>query len=355
MLNIKNLELEFDELQQHRWPPVGDFSAYGKDLESFLDSPPEARESFLRNLRATPESHGKFIQESLSLIYGYVFGYEDSPLYLRADDAMEAKLLQAKIAIEREMLDHWLKPAPVPAGFDQESAVEYLRGLASENTGIYHRFFEYVKYGISRASMEEFLKLEAIRNEVVDDEVAFIVIGMQGLMKKTMVSNLWDECGNGKLSGFHTYWLRRLLDRLDSFGSLPEYRDSEAPWFAKITSNSFNMMATRPGYKYRAYGSFLITESWVEAHFERILAGIGRTGLDHRDATVYFTSHVGIDPFHTEEMLQALLHQQPPLTPEEVAEVVMGAHTAVAAGTHLYEHALRYFTAKDADVNPLKH
>ncbi len=352
MLNIRNLEVEFDELQQHRWPPVGDFASYEKDLRAFLDASHPNRERFLHSLRETPEQHGKFIQESLSMIYGYVFGYEDSPLYLRADDVMEGKLLHAKISIEREMLDHWLKPEPAPLGLDQESAVEYLRNIVSENSGIYHRFFEYVKNTMSRLSIEEFLKLEAIRNEVVDDEVAFIVIGMQGLMKKTMVSNLWDECGNGKLAGFHTYWLRRLLNHFDSFESLPLYRDDDAPWFAKITSNSFNMMATRPGYKYRAYGSFLVTESWVEPHFERILAGISRTGLDHRDVAVYFTSHVGIDPFHTEEMLQAMLHQQPRLTPEEVSEVVIGAHTAIAAGIRLYDQALRYFTAKDAASRP---
>ncbi len=348
MLNVKNLEVEFDELQQYRWPPVGDFIAFQKDFREFLSEPLKAQGTYLEGLRGNSMQHGKFIQESLSLIYGFVFGYQDSPLYLQADDFLEEKLGRAKLSIEREMLEHWLKPDPVPVGMDQEEAVEYLREITTGNTGIYHSFFDYVKTEMSRESMIEFLKLETVRNEVVDDEVAYIIIGMQGLMKKTMTSNLWDECGNGKLSGFHTYWLRRLLDRLDCFDKLPQYREDSAPWFGKITSNSFNMMATRPGYKFRAYGSFLITESWVQAHFERILAGMARVGLDHRDLAVYFTSHVGIDPFHTEEMLQAILHQQPRLSLDEVSEIVMGAHTAIKAGTRLYEHAYKYFSAKDA-------
>ncbi|VVM20018.1 hypothetical protein BSPWISOXPB_5494 [uncultured Gammaproteobacteria bacterium] len=43
----------------------------------------------------------------------------------------------------------------------------------------------------------EFLLLETIRNEVVDDEVAMMIPGLQHSMKQVMSSNLWDECGNG--------------------------------------------------------------------------------------------------------------------------------------------------------------
>jgi hypothetical protein len=349
MLKLKELETTPDALQSQRWPPVADFVRYAPELAGFLELSTAAQKARLVELRADAEHHGKFIQESLSMIYGYVFGYQDSPLYLQADDEHEERIGRAKIVLEREMLEAWLRPAPLPPGeMDQAQAAEYLRGITSKNTGVFHPFFEYVKDAMPRDKMIEFLKLETIRNEVVDDEVAYIVIGMQGLMKKAMTSNLWDECGNGKLAGFHTYWLRRLLSNLDAFSSLPVYREEAAPWFGKITSNSFNMMATRPGYKFRAYGSFLVTESWVEPHFERILAGMARNGLDSKDLQVYFTSHVGIDPVHTEEMLQAMIHQQPRLTPREVSEVVMGAHTAIAAGTRLYESAQRYFAAPAA-------
>jgi hypothetical protein len=163
-----------------------------------------------------------------------------------------------------------------------------------------------------------------------------------------MASNLWDECGNGDLKGFHTYWLRRLLQHTGRFEAIRTYREQEAPWFAKVTSNSYNMMATRPGYKYRAYGSFLITESWVFAHFQRILAGLRRVGLTSPDVMVYFDSHVRIDPRHTHEMLQAIIQQQPRLSPAEVRELLIGAHTAVAAGTALYERAYRHFQERDA-------
>ncbi len=347
MLQTKQISLEPDDLQKRRWPAVANFRSAPGGFDELLSQPSAVQQEYLRKLRTNPEQHGKFLQESLSLIYGYVFGYEDSPIYLIANDQLEEQIVRFKINLEREMLEHWLKPNPAPDGLDQIRGGEYLDALNRENSGIYHPFFDYVRDEMSRDSMIEFLKLEAIRNEVVDDEVALIVVGLQGLMKRTMASNLWDECGNGNLSQFHTYWLRRLLSRINALDSLPTYRDEHGPWFAKATSNSFNMLATRPGYKYRAYGSFLITESWVNPHFERIVLGLARTGLDHRDVAVYFASHIRIDPGHTKEMLQAFVQQEPRLTTSEVSEVILGAHTAVQAGTRLYDLALRYFRARD--------
>jgi hypothetical protein len=336
-------------LQQQRWPPVADFARIPSDLQRFLEASGAEQQTLLADLRTNSEAHGRFIQDSLSFIYGYVFGYEDSPLYLRTDDVLEEKLLRAKLRIEREMLEHWLRPEPVPEGLDPEQACGYLQRLIRNNSGIYHPFFDYIRDQASRESMLEFLELETLRNEVVDDEVAFLVIGLQGAMKSTMAANLWDECGNGKLEHFHTYWLRRLLHRTGRFEGIRAYRETQAPWFCKVTSNSYNMMATRPGYKYRAYGSFLITESWVFAHFQRILAGLERVGLMDPDVAVYFDSHVRIDPRHTHEMLLAIVRQQPRLTREEIREILIGAHTAVAAGTALYERALRYFQMRDAE------
>lgn len=335
-----------ESLQNKFWPPVGSFKQFDPTFENFVASGQSEQEQFLIGLRGDPDKHGEFIQTSLSMIYGYVFGYADSPCHLKTNDKLEIGLNIAKIVIEREMTDFWLKPMPVPKGLSQTQAVEYLRTFIESNTGIYHKFFDFVRDDMSRESMAEFLSLETIRNEVVDDEVAYIVIGLQGEMKRAMASNLWDECGNGKITGFHTYWLRRLLDRTNRYDSLPDYRDNSVPWFSKVTSNSFNAMATRPGYKYRAYGSFLITESWVNAHFQRIIAGLERTGLNHEDIAVYFTAHEKLDPFHTEDMLQAIMKQVPTLTQEEIDEVIRGAHIAASAGTIMYDESIRYFSNK---------
>jgi hypothetical protein len=180
-----------------------------------------------------------------------------------------------------------------------------------------------------------------MKNEVVDDEVARLVIGLQGTMKAVAASNLWDECGHGKPVGFHTYWLRRLLDRLPGWETLAAYRQT-APWFTRIASNTFNVLLWRPAYTYRKYGYFLSTESWVAPHFTHLLAGLQRVGLDHKDIGVYFEAHLTIDPHHGTELVDGFTHQVPQLRQQDIDDVLLGAHLAIAAYVMQCDYVLPY-------------
>lgn len=335
-----------DSLMDFYWPPVETHEKFTQEFETFLNSSIKKQKLYLTSLSNNGEALGEFIQTSLSLIYAYSLGYKDSPTFIEANDDLEIRIQQAKIVLERSMLDDFLKPDPTPSIHTQEELFDYLNEYIEKNTGVYHEFFDYLQNDISSEAFKEFLLLESIRNEVVDDEVALIVVGLQGLLKNTMASNLWDECGNGDIENFHTYWLRRLLSAFNVFDGFPDYREENVPWFASITSNSFNMMATRSCYNYRAYGSFLITESWVSPHFKRILNAFDRLNISDENLSIYFDKHYTIDPHHTDDMLKAILHQKPRLTSDEVQEVLRGAHTAVSAGTKLYEQCLAYFTEK---------
>ena len=347
MLKLKFLD-RFNQpvLQHHLWPPVKEYTAVNEELNHFISSSTSEKKNFLRILKQKgDDQYPIFLNKALGFIYGYVFGYEDSPCYVKAIDELEIQLYHSKIILERELLDYWLVPQPIPHGLNQFEAVEYLQKYIVDNTtntGVFHEFFDFLQDHASREALMEFLLIEVTRNEVVDDEVAFLVAGLQGAMKMVTASNLWDECGNGKLQRAHTYWLRRLLNFTNNFEQIKSYRESTMPWFTKIMSNSSNMQFTRAPYKFRGYGSFLITESWVLPHFKRIINGLKRTGLYDRDISIYFDAHCKIDPYHTAEMLEGILQQQPELQPVEVDEVLYGAHIAVAAGTKMYEYLLPY-------------
>lgn len=342
MLKLDSLANDRPALLNHLWPPVSAFTELAPELREFLDADAEARQQMLHALRGDTEAHGKFIHDSLGTIYAYIYGYPDSPCHLRSDVPLESALLTAKLPLEEEMIHHWLPAQPIPHIETQAEAVEYLREFTSTNPGVYHELFEYLRHEASREAMEEFLRLEVCRNEVVDDEVALLVCGLQGSTKKVMASNLWDECGNGALARFHTHWLRRLVDRLGEWETLLRWRSNVKPWFSAITSNTFNSLVTRPGYKLRAYGSFMTTEAWVEPHFVRILDALARVGLTDDDIAVYFQAHTTVDPHHTEEILAGMLHQVPALTPTQVAEVLRGAHLAAAAGISQYKRVLEH-------------
>lgn len=346
MLKVRSIRDDIPTLQQHDWPPAYPAANFAPEQEDFLKLSASEQREQLAAKREHPELHGAFIQDALGAIYGYVYGYRDSPLYLRADDELETKLHRSKIELERELLERFLCPVPAPQGLGLEEGCEYLRSFVAENPGVTHPLFDFIRDHASADVFKEFLRLEVMRNEVVDDEVALMVVGLQGPMKQVATSNLWDECGNGRLDRFHTYWLRQLIDTTTDWDGIREYRKELAPWFARITSNSLNRLLTRPGYKYQAYGHFLVTEGWVFPHFERIVAGLRRLGLDDPGVAVYFTAHISIDPHHTEELLAGIQNQQPALSADEIAQIILGAHTAAAAGVKMFDRVLQHLSAK---------
>jgi hypothetical protein len=340
MLKFRTLA-ETSTLQNRPWPAVPPFGGLSQEFSRFLELDLDQQVEWLAGLRADPDTHSARLHEFLSIVSAYLFGYPDSPLFRQVDDKLETQILAAKVSLERELLGYWLTVPDVPENLDQEDAAAYLEGLSKDNASLTHSLFDYIQHTADRAAVSVFLRNEVTRNEVVDDEVSMVLVGLQGPMKLAIASNLWDECGRGRLENFHTYWLRRLLERTNDWEALIDYRNRR-PWITQITTNVFNALLTRPGMRLMAYGWFLINESWVAPHFTRILDGIRRVGLSHDDIKIYFTAHVTIDPRHTDELTGALRAQRPRLSSVEIAQVLRGAHLAIAASTAQYDRMLVY-------------
>lgn len=343
MLKLAAIASDNPALQGYPWPPVPAFSGLDPAFLTFLARDAAGQMAWLDQFERHASERGALLHNYLGVIYAYHYGYADSPCYLHNDLALESRLACAKLVLEQDLVEHWLPMAPIPVLASQEHATDYLRNYVQHNAALDHPLFAYLRDDAPVAALKQFLRLETCRNEIVDDEIALLLCGLQGNMKKAIASNVWDECGNGVLDKFHTYWLRRLVDRLQDWAQLPNYRVRAKPWFSSIISNCFNAFVTRPAWKCRAYGMFLATEARVAPHFSAILQGLARTGLDHRDIAIYFDAHMKIDPHHTDELLTAFAHQEPALQPVQVDEVVRGAHCAVAAGEAQYGRILAYF------------
>ncbi len=335
-------------LYDRYWPPVAEFGGFDVELSEFMAAPAAEQEALLAGLRRSPSEHGRFLHRHLAEIYAHWFGYRDGAFTRRTDDQAEETLFATKIRLERELFDHWATTDPEPTFTSQFEAADYLDELAAANPGVGHSLFEYLRDEAPREQLDRFLQCELIRNEVVDDEVAMLVVGLQGMQKAVAAANLWDECGRGKLENFHTYWLRRLLQATNGWDALHEFRENH-PWFAKFTSNMNAALLTRPSRKLMAYGCFLIFESWVEPHFVRILDGLTRVGVVDDEVRIYFMAHVKIDPRHSRELSDGLRLQRPLLTPSQVRDVVHGAHLASSAGKRQFDHMLTYLKSMNSE------
>jgi hypothetical protein len=330
-------------LQQHYWPPVNYFDGFSQDFKTLFRLSSDAQHHFLNGLRKESERYGQFLHEALATIYAYSLGYQDSPCYLKTDESLERQLLSMKLVLETELLQHDLPMPTFPQGLSQQDAAEYLRVLLINNSSLSHPLFEYLETA-PESVLLVFLQQEVMRNEVVDDEVSLLVAGLQGPMKIAVTSNLWDECGHGRLINAHTYWLRRILEKTNNWKNLTDYR-RVSPWFSKIASNVFLMLLTRPGLKLSAYGYFLVSESLVPPHFEKILAGLKRVGMTQEDITIYFDAHLKIDKYHGQDLLDAVSHQKPALTQPEIELILLGAHFHITASTKQYSQMLSYLSS----------
>jgi hypothetical protein len=346
---LRHLDLSTPRLQHQTWPPVAPFEQLPAAFERFLYLDQAGQDAELAALRARTDDHAAFMHEGLSAIYAYVYGYHDSPLALQVNDARELRLLQAKVRLERELMDHWILPAAEVVPRNQGEAADYLAWFSTRNQAVDHPLFDWLASSATLEELRLFLDGEVVRNEVVDDEVALLLRGHQGQLKNMLGENLFDELGLGKLEHAHTYWLRRYLEQTDGWERIRTYRSTARPWFLNITSNVFNMTLTRPGLKFAAYGHFLITEAFVRPHFDRLLEGMRRVGLAGADVEIYFSAHSKLDPHHAEELIEGVAQQVPALASPALVHLLMGAQWAAAGATEQYRRAFNYFTASQRE------
>jgi hypothetical protein len=331
------------------WPQVPAFVALDPQISRFLSATPDDQASSLERLRSDARAHARFLHAGLAQLNAYYYGYRDSCLHLKRERVLEAKLTTAKLVLEDEMLDHWLGIEPLPHESDDSPTewLESLRSRVSFNAGHEHPLFDYLATRAGAAAMQQFLVQEVVRNEVVDDEVAWLSIGKQRAVKAACALNFADECGvtSGRAapSAVHTQWLRDIVLSLGAT-KFDQLRAS-LPWHVSITSNAFNALLTRPALRLAAYGHFVTTEAWVQPHFERVLTGLERLGLD--SCRRYFALHARIDPHHAEELLDALELDLESLTPAERASIRAGAEIAIASALESYDLCMAHLMASE--------
>lgn len=344
MLNISKIGLNsFEKFPS--WPPVHAYTRHdAKVIVPLLKMTSAELRNDLAKSRVNMDRHANTIFHLLGILYAHFYGYVDAPLIDQVED-FEANIVRVKRILEDEMVHQIFKPDSSNISQHAKSTqatVDYLRDLSKNNPGVNHVFFDYIKDEISFDDMRKFLWFETMRNEVVDDEVAMLIPGTQHAMKQVLSSNLWDECGNGKIDGFHTSWLIRLIANNNQWSNFLEFRKTR-PWFSMATSHSFNSFLTTPGRNFAAYGTFLINESWVIPHFVKILAGMDRLGIDDEDVRIYFEAHCKIDDHHSAELIEGILKQSPELTEAQRTDVLVGAHQAIASALVMYSNMLNYF------------
>jgi hypothetical protein len=84
-----------------------------------------------------------------------------------------------------------------------------------------HSLFTYLAVSATAEELKYFLLNESILNLEFFDYLAFSIIGVSDLAKLEIVTNLWDEAGQGNIQRFHTTLYKNLMRDLN----IPYRRD----------------------------------------------------------------------------------------------------------------------------------
>jgi hypothetical protein len=312
-----------------RWRRIEeDGGVVSPTVDGFFRLPSSDQKLFVSALREDEKAQGRFIHECLQDIDRRL---RDAPG--RPSDGDAGRLVQTKLLLERELLEHWLRPDG-PMWFARKADVfERIRILLADNPCLHHPLLEHIGPEMNHEGYWAILRLLSTHNEVMELERALLLLCTTGDMERSV------RCAGEELRGGRKLSPRTGLDawRLLKMPRTSLLRRWDEPWFCKVVREGFLMSASRPGWKFRAYGSLLVKESWSCPHLRYLLRGMERSGLISRRRTLEILERAQEADGAAQTMFDALVRQQPELTQDDVEEVLHGARLAVSLAHRLLD------------------
>ncbi|MEV6766760.1 iron-containing redox enzyme family protein [Streptomyces sp. NPDC051105] len=232
----------------------------------------------------------------LSDIYEWCFSL---PSIDQVDSLVSEILDDIRTVLENAMLadlrgkldDGGLDSAPQ----DPESFLPWYRNFISSHRASNHPFYR--DFLENRASVEDirfYLAQETSLDPRFDDILSLLTVGTDGSEKMELVTNLWDELGNGSPDEVHTaVFAKTLADA----GVSKSFVDTNIMLESLICGNVSAALALSRRHCYKAFGYFGVTEYLTPRRFRSYIVGCKRMGLP-KSSYVYHDQHIQIDARH---------------------------------------------------------
>ncbi|MFF2012722.1 iron-containing redox enzyme family protein [Streptomyces sp. NPDC058195] len=285
-------------------------------------------------IRAASEelAHAAFVRDDrpslttahwvLSDIYDWYFGLPpvdqvDSLLSEILDD-IRGVLENAMLAYVRERVDcSELASAPQ----DPEAFLPWYRNFISSHKASNHPFYR--DFLENRASVDDlrfYLAQETSLDPRFDDILSLLTVGTDGLVKMELVTNLWDELGNGKEEEVHTsVFARTLADA----GVSKEFIETNIMLDSLVCGNVSAALALSRRHCYKAFGYFGVTEYLTPRRFRSYMVGCKRLGMP-RSAYFYHEQHIQIDARHGPAWFKNILLPAIAREPRCASDIALG-------------------------------
>lgn len=298
-------------------------------LEKFLLHSSDRQIEILSAMRKDVKEHGSFIHDCM---LGIQRLESLRTTLLGGPEAGKRQLNRTRILLETELLEHWLDTGPAST-HDRSEALGCLRAMLGDNPCLRHPLVEEMGGRMGRQGLAVILRLMSTHREIMELERALVLVGLQGGMAAAV---------RGPGTGSRTLAPRSALEawKLLRMPRTPLLRRWDEPWFCKIVRESFLMSASRPGWKFRAYGSLMAKESWSCPHMGCLLRGMERIGLLTHRRSAQILSRIEDSKGYSQAMMKAIEMQHPRLEQEDIEEILFGTRLAVSLAHRLFDLGL---------------
>jgi hypothetical protein len=258
----------------------------------------------------------------LSDIYDRCFGL---PPIGQVDSLLAEVLDEIRSVLETEMLAavraRTDSAEAISAPTDPDSFLPWYRRFISSHQASNHSFYrDYLENLANVDDIRFYLAQETAIDPRFDDILALLAIGSHDAEKMELVSNLWDEMGNGKPADVHT---AVFANTLASAGVTPAYISGNIMLESLVCGNVSAALALSKRHYYKAIGYFGVTEYLTPRRFRSFVAGCKRLGLP-KEAYLYHDLHIHIDARHGPSWFRNILVPAINREPRCATEIALG-------------------------------
>ncbi|MFT4060467.1 MAG: iron-containing redox enzyme family protein [Legionella sp.] len=222
-----------------------------------------------------------------------------------------------------------------------------VRDLLQKHEVFNHPIFDYLMHDASFEELKKFATSESIMNLEFFDYLALAVIGVSDQAKVEIMSNLWDEAGQGSVEKFHTVLFRNFLNDLGITYDRKQILESMS-WEGVAGINLFNYFSIYPFNKTKYFGMLAATEMLDPPHYNKLIKGIKRIFSSHNIDHSYYTEHELVDVEHASGWLNQVVIPELARKPYKTQDFWLGFYMRLDSTKKYYDQLLNSLIMKKA-------
>ena len=318
-----------------------------------LEKSPEAQ-AMLESVRRgiSGDLHAAFVEEkpealldvhrTLYAIYEASFA---NPLSPQAEHATSAWLAEMREKIETEWLRNEIAQIqdqlPTAEEVAQPDALcAYLNEQAKKENDLDKRVVNYLAHNATHEQFKLFVLSDAYLNYRFYDAIILSALHYSETVKAEIAHHVWDECGEGRMEGAHTYKFTLALEAMNlELPVEPVWED----WRPYAGHNLYFLFGLNRRHYFKALGSLAMPELFDPDRDTAVVRGLERFYPNAREGFAYYYDHIELDAGHGSSWLGNVIAPIVRVQPEAGTDIAIGGALRMVAMRRYNEYLATRF------------